>query len=304
MPPHAKPDLQPPLEPLLRCGPDGVEARAPAKINLTLSVAARREDGFHPLDSIVAKVSLYDRIRMRRISRPGVELCADEALCGPPGENLACLAARAYLAAAGIDAGVAIELDKRIPAGGGLAGGSSDAAAVLRGLESLFDRPLAAGERMEIAAGLGSDVPLFLAGPASRMQGRGEVLSPAEVRPFAALLLVPPLSCPTGAVYGRFDELPPPPRREFNPALLADRPPSAWREALFNDLAEAACSLRPELASLRDRLRSALAVPVHLSGSGSTLFSLFDDADAALAAVEALPPEEGLQARLVVSNPW
>jgi 4-diphosphocytidyl-2-C-methyl-D-erythritol kinase len=254
---------------------------APAKINLNLLVGHRQADGFHPLDSLVAKVSLHDTLHLGPRSDGKISFSSMGLPCGPDVDNLAYraaeqLAERARVA--GLDAGgVEILLEKRIPPGGGMGGGSSDAAAVLAGLNLLWHLDLPEGELAAMGVELGSDVPLFLAGPASRMTGRGERLEPVEVHPFWAVLVLGDIASRTAEVYEAFDANPPEPLGQLDPAELA-APPSTWRAKLVNQLAEPAMRLNPPLAELFDRVRQALGeIPLHLTGSGSGLFCLCDD---------------------------
>jgi 4-diphosphocytidyl-2-C-methyl-D-erythritol kinase len=230
-------------------------------------------------------------------------------------------------------------LTKSIPPGKGLGGGSADAAAVLRGLNELWALGLPAARLAELAAAIGSDVPLFLGPPVARMTGRGEHLAPAAVHDFLAVLHTPPAVCPTAQVYRRFDELAgqgsglakrggvrgtpreagqevieagipipatggpfaAPPRSLA--AMLQD-PPSAWRGLLRNDLAPAAFQVSPDLRRTHKALAAALARPVSVTGSGSALFVLCDDPAEAAEVLRRLPA--GLPGRTVCvqPNPW
>jgi 4-diphosphocytidyl-2-C-methyl-D-erythritol kinase len=176
---------------------------------------------------------------------------------------------------------------------------------VLAGLSDLWgampDEGLA-----QLAASLGSDVPLFLGPATSRMAGRGEILAPIEIHPFVALLILPACECSTAAVYRAFDE-----ERAVSKLMLTGeqldpktllRPPSHWRGLLRNDLARAARNVSPELAGLWDALSAAIPVPVCLTGSGSALFFLCDDE---AEAASLLPGIRRLCDCVVVrNNPW
>ena len=275
---------------------------APAKLNLDLLVGPVRDGGYHPLDSLVARISLYDEIILLP-REEGIGFFCRGADCGPDEDNLAVRAAEA-MARFRPDAGVEIELTKRIPPGAGLGGGSSDAAAVLHGLESAWGLGLTPERLSKIAAGLGSDVPLFLGGPASRMTGRGEILDPVAVHDFHAVLFLPEFDCATASVYKAYDVDPRPIRRLLDPSEAASAPPSSWRDRLVNDLAEPACRVEPRLAELRHRLSEAVDLPVHVTGSGSGLFILCDDLTEAEAAFERIPVELRPRCRIVGKNPW
>jgi 4-diphosphocytidyl-2-C-methyl-D-erythritol kinase len=279
---------------------------APAKLNLNLRVGPRGPDGFHPLDSIVVKVSLYDEIVLRPRTDGQLALSCEGADCGPAEQNLALRAARLLAAAAGRDVGGAeSRLRKQIPPGRGLGGGSSDAAAVLDGLSRLWRLGLSSARLGELAARLGSDVPLFLGPPAARMTGRGEVLASARVPAFAAVVHMPEVVCSTAGVYAAYDERPNAGMGEqIDLGLVAGEPASRWRHLLVNDLAAAALTHSPALARVRDELADALAVPVSVTGSGSGLFALFDGVSEASAALRRVPA--GLRGRTVAvrPNPW
>lgn len=185
-----------------------VEVAAPAKVNLSLHVLARRPDGYHEVVTILQAIDLCDTIRACATGGAGITLEATGPDVGPEGENLAVRAAERYLSAVRPGRGVRLTLTKRIPAGAGLGGGSSDAAATLRALELLFAQPLPASERHAIAAALGSDVAFFL-GPAARAlgRGRGERLEPLAPLPPAGLVLgMPTVHVSTGRAYGLLAE--------------------------------------------------------------------------------------------------
>jgi len=195
--------------------PAGLVVRAPAKVNLNLLVGPRRADGFHDLDSLVVKISLYDELSI--VPSEAITLTCAGADCGEVESNLVYRAAMLLREhaldrgwAAGESLGARIHLVKRTPPGKGLGGGSSDAAAALLGLWRLWglDRiasPSAEAALSPLAAQLGSDVPLFLAPSACRMTGRGEILQPLDVAPMAMALFLPDLFCATPAVYRSFD---------------------------------------------------------------------------------------------------
>ena len=259
-----------------------------AKLNLVLRVVGRREDGYHSLQSLFCAVDLADEIILEAIPR-GVELLAPPDL-GPPQQNLAYRAAQALLGSAG--PGVRIHLRKRIPVGAGLGGGSSDAAAVLAGLNFLFELGETVDELRELGAKLGADVPFFLGKSPAWVEGIGDRISPAEVPiPEAFLLVVPPFRCPTALVYKIFDELMLP----FSvPGPIPRVPPFP------NDLWPAATSLHPELLQLRRALEDIPSLGVGMSGSGPTLFLAFSSAEEAEAAQQRIRlPAEVLMARPV-----
>lgn len=258
---------------------------APAKINLHLRVGPRRDDGFHPLISWMCTVGLFDSLRFER-SKEGRAAPRDFALacdqadlpCGA--DNLVCKAAAAIGQAIPEPLGVDAFLNKSIPSGAGLGGGSADAARTLVALNRLHGTGLPFPALTALAARIGSDVPFFLYEPSAICRGRGEVVQKiAAPLPKWALLILPAIHCPTPRIYQRFDEM--------NLGTVLDDAEVPWEnwarmEArpllthLVNDLEQPAFSLFSELAALRQRTEQVLDRPVRMSGSGSSLFTLFD----------------------------
>lgn len=255
---------------------------APAKINLNLLVSPPGDDGYHPIDSLVAKVTLYDEVDLLPRQDGKISFSCEGADCGPDEHNLAVRAARLLAETAGVETGADIRLGKHIPPGAGLGGGSSNAAAVLEGLNRLWDLSLSGGELAMLGTQLGSDVPLFFDGPSARVTGRGEIVRPVEVWPFLAVLYLPAVACSTAEVYAEFDREPPAGQEQLDAKLLQRQPPSRWRSALVNHLAQAAERVSPAFAELYKRFASAAGREAHVTGSGSGSFVLCDDeADAA-----------------------
>jgi 4-diphosphocytidyl-2-C-methyl-D-erythritol kinase len=283
--------------------PAGVRLYAPAKINLNLLVGPRQHDGYHPLDSLVAKISLYDEIDLRPRNDGRIAFRAEGLPCGPDGENLAFRAARALAEGRNVP-GAEIVLRKQIPPGGGLGGGSSDAAAVLKGLNEVWNLRLEPPALAQFAEALGSDVPLFLGPPACRMTGRGQTVRPLDAHPFWAVLVLPDLVCSTAEVYHAFDARPTEKLAEQLDAALFRRPPSTWRGQLVNQLTEPALRVCPALRPLQDRLAQAAGLPVCLTGSGAAMFLLCDDQVRAEAVLAGLPDDLRRLGRIVRNNPW
>lgn len=281
---------------------DSLRLWAPAKINLNLLVGAIRTDGYHPVDSCIAKITMYDNIDLHRRDDGKITLVCEGISCGPAEENLAYRSAM-LLADGKPGRGVDIRLMKNIPPGGGLGGGSSDAASVLAGLNELWNLHLSNEQLRERAAELGSDVPLFLGPAACHATGRGEVLEPLDVFPFRAVLILPGLHCATREVYRAFDAAPTPQDKQLSASIFR-QPPSQWRDRLVNHLAEPAYSVCPPLAELHQRLTGALPIPVHLTGSGSSLFVLCDDQAEAQRAMEMIPADVKHRCRIVQKNAW
>jgi 4-diphosphocytidyl-2-C-methyl-D-erythritol kinase len=267
-----------------------VAIRAPAKVNLGLEVRGRRGDGYHEIRTLFSAVSLADRLLLRRRPRGIRLLCRGFPDIGR--ENLAWKAAELFFRESGLAGGVEITLEKRIPVGGGLGGGSSDAAAVLLGASRLYGVRPAEGDLARWAASLGSDVPFFLAGGAALGTGRGERIAMLEGKPSAAGLVIyaPGFESSTAAVYGDLR-----PRRLTRENDRFTILLQSWRngdlealgEALFNDLESTVFRRHPELEEARTRLLDAGALGSAVSGSGACLFGLFPGRpQARLAAAE------------------
>lgn len=262
-----------------------LELLAPAKLNLALAVGpARESDGMHPIASWMAPIGLCDTITMQRLGdgeQSRFEIVNDPAALRPAPidwdleSDLAVRAVRAIEAEAGKRLPVAMRVEKRIPVGAGLGGGSSDAAAALRGVRDLFELSIAYDRLAELALGLGSDVPFFLYEGPALVTGFGETIerTPQVTGAEFVTLFAPPFACATGAVYGAFDRLPP---AGFRAAVVEAMARSGqFRDVdCFNDLAAAAESVEPSLAEFRARISAAASVPAHVTGSGSAVFTI------------------------------
>jgi 4-diphosphocytidyl-2-C-methyl-D-erythritol kinase len=252
---------------------------AQAKVNLHLSVRGRRPDGYHEIVTVLHALELCDTLVIEPQAR-GIDLeVVDGVGRGLPvpadDDNLVCRAARAFLAAAAIDSGLRCHLTKRIPAGAGLGGGSSDAAACLRLLDALFGAPLPPAALHALAAGLGADVPYFLAGGTQLATGTGTTLRPLEhVERHDFLLLVPPIGVATAAVYGNLDLslTSTAGAASIRAVKAAASSRSAMPQGFCNDLEVAAMRLHPELRELRREVVEAGYEDICMSGSGSAFF--------------------------------
>jgi 4-diphosphocytidyl-2-C-methyl-D-erythritol kinase len=290
----------------------GVLWRSPAKINLTLHVGALRPDGYHGLDSIVAKISLYDLLAFRPRGDGKITMRCDGFECGKIEDNLVYRAARLMqersTAALGYGAGVYIRLEKNIPPGSGLGGGSGDAATTLLALNELWALRLPARELAKLAAEFGSDVPLFLDGPAVHMRGRGEIVQPVCLPPFWAVLYLSELHCATGKVYRAFDEQTAGSGRSIEPlstpVTALNGKPMAWSSVCVNDLQAPAIEVCPELAEVMRELSRLTGKQVLMTGSGSGLFILADDERLAMTMAERLPAPMRTRVRVACVNSW
>lgn len=260
---------------------------AQAKVNLALQVGARREDGYHDLATLFARIDLADDVVVRPL-RAGISLrltrdgAPDESV-GPPERNLALLAANAYISEAGWPAGCGIDIEKRIPVGAGLGGGSADAGTVLRALDSLSPQPLGVDRLLHIAATLGADVPfLTLDAPLALGTRRGDALEVVPPLPerWVALVL-PSFSVSTADAYAWLDADRARGRNTTRVDSDALRRQSRTWDALVvhasNDFHEVVAARYPLIDSYRAALRDAGARLAMMSGSGSAVFGVFDD---------------------------
>lgn len=258
--------------------------RAHAKLNLRLKVLARESNGFHFLETVFVRVALADTVRVRITSRGhALRVGGDEALIpavGPPESNLALRAAQTYADVTGWPGGFEIDIEKRIPVGAGLGGGSADAGAVLRALQALAPEPVAGDDLLRIAASLGSDVPFLTSeATAALAWGRGErmlLLPPFPVRD--AVLLTPGFHVRTTDAYGWLDAVSV--GEASSPATIPLAALSDWdamQPWAENDFEVVVTSRHPEIAQMRASLARAGATIARMSGSGSTVFGVFAD---------------------------
>ena len=288
-------------------GSDPLWLPARAKLNLGLRVVGRRADGYHLLDTVFHALELHDDVVLA-LAPVGIALVvgADEPRWAVPAgpDNLVERALVRFAAAAGYRGGFRAELHKRIPHGAGLGGGSSDASAALRLANALLGAPLPAAELAGVALELGADVPFFLTGGSQRGEGIGERLAPVAVAPSHFVLVVPPFGCATADVYKSFaaawksggdaDTVRP---------IPVPHPPDALsRMGFTNDLQAAAERVRPELAALRHDVETLGQREVGMTGSGSTLFLQYADAEQAHAGAEALAPLAASGVRVLVTR--
>ncbi len=264
---------------------------APAKINLSLRVLSRRPDGYHELVMVMQRVSLYDRIEIELSDRPGVRVACAGVSLAPGEQNVAGRAASALLARAPRPVGADIAIDKRIPVAAGLGGGSSDAAAVLLGLNEMLGLGLDRPELMAEGVKLGADVPFFIFEQAAWATGIGEVLEPFALDvPVWYLLVNPGIPVSTAWVYQNL--------RLTSPGGAAKMPrfPRTTAELvslLHNDLEQVTIEGHPLVGEIKERLLCLGAIGSLMSGSGPTVFGVFDSEEAAQRAAELCSREPG-----------
>ncbi len=288
---------------------ESLTLHAPAKLNLALSVGPPSVDGMHPISSWMITVNLHDELTVTvlppdRLSRYAI-LWHDDARHRTEIDWSITrdLAVRAHLALeehVGRRLPVQLKLEKRIPVAAGLGGGSADAAAMLRAVNRLYNLDLPLDELESIAATLGSDAAFFVRGGSAIVEGLGERLTRRKELPdLHAAVVIPETYCPTGEVYRAFDAMGEPADMRADAVYeLCDRFESGAvdAEAPFNDLADAAASIAPKLPDVRDDVAALAERPAHVTGSGSGLFVVCDDAMHAEALAAAITDQLGCAA--------
>jgi 4-diphosphocytidyl-2-C-methyl-D-erythritol kinase len=259
-----------------------VTIKAPAKVNLHLEICGRRTDGFHEIMSIFQAVDLHDELCMRVAGGKGALRIIDDT--GLPQEkNIIGRAVAAFRAETGVMDGLEIEVKKRIPMGAGMGGGSSDAAAALRGLRAMFEGSMEPRVLSDLGSRLGSDVPFFLSAAAALVVGRGEKVDLLEARcDFGLVAVIVGKGVETSHAYRWFDEEERPLSDRRDPAVLRKMyrgPVGGWD--FWNDFDGVVMGRRPELAQARDALERAGAAHPRLTGSGAAVIGVLPDARAA-----------------------
>ncbi len=248
---------------------------APAKINLSLKILRRRADGFHEIETLAAPISLRDEIVIHK-RRSGIAFACDDASVPAGADNLAVRAAVLFFESTKIEPAVSIHLTKKIPHGAGLGGGSSDAASVLLALDELFNTRLSREALVEMAASIGSDVPLFVLQSAALCKGRGERVAPVNLnRKLSLLLLKPGFAVPTSWAYSRWQ------RAQQIPGIRYETQRFGG-QTFVNDLERPVFEKFVFLARIKMWLCDQPEVGAALmSGSGSVVFAVLrDNADA------------------------
>ena len=252
---------------------------APAKINLILKVFGLRTDGYHELETVMHPISLIDIIHVELIPE-GITVESNSSHIPAGKDNLAYQAAALFKEETGIKAGVKIFIEKNIPVGAGLAGGSTDAAAVLKGMNHLFQAKLSVVRLQEIAGAIGSDVPFCLVSETALARGRGEILTQLDRGPRLNLLLVvPDFQVSTAEAYRTY--------QVEHRSLTVDTAAflNAWQigdlikiaDSLYNDLETVSIRKHHEIKKIKSELIKAGAVNALMSGSGPAVFGIFTD---------------------------
>ena len=270
--------------------------RARAKINLTLDVTGRREDGYHTVEMVMQSIALHDTVRVTTIhgeKKPrGIVLSCSLPFLPTDERNLAYRAAELFYKETGaLLETCEIHIEKRIPVAAGLAGGSTDAAAVLRALNALHTAGLTDDELCEMGLKLGADVPFCIDGGAAAAAGIGEKLTPVESHlPLWLVITKPKAGCSTPAMYRRIDEMGESLRQRFTTQeaakALEKGDLAGLCGSLYNVFEEV--TALPDLSEIRQELRQSGALAAMMTGSGSAVFGIFPEEDAAKVAAEKM----------------
>lgn len=265
--------------------------RAYAKINLGLDVLRRRPDGYHEVKMVMQTVDIYDDLFLEKTEKPGVELQIDGSDLTAGKDNLICRAAELFMEEKGIAGGVKIRLVKRIPIAAGMAGGSSDAAATLRGMNELWETGCSAQELQEIGVRLGADIPYCVVGGTMLSEGIGEILTPLPAPPECVLLIAKPeISVSTKFVYENLhaDTLKSHPDIDGMVEAIRRGQLEGITERMGNVLETVTTKTYPVIEEIKTVMKEKGAENALMSGSGPTVFGIFGQKEQAEAAAAIL----------------
>lgn len=271
-----------------------IQLDAPAKVNLHLEILHREPDGYHQLFSLFQKISLYDRITVTRRAAKKLRIRVETRHTELIEESTMHTSANLFCEEAGITDEIVIDCQKHIPLRAGLGGGSSDAAAVLKALNHLYDHQIEERRLSDLAMRVGSDVPFFLSSCAALVSGRGERIEPVRARAFEdSLLLLPPFSSSTPKAYRSLDETREFPERSRVPLLNArdirsiyDGPVSRWK--FFNSFSEPLIATEGRYSDIMDKAFSCGYQFVQISGSGSAILAISEQGSDPKSLTESL----------------
>lgn len=262
--------------------------KSPAKINLYLAVTGKRPDGYHNIETLMCCIDLHDSIRFS-FDEPRITLHCGHPDVPKDGTNLAWRAAKVFLDAIDSPDGVRIEIEKRIPIGAGLGGGSSNAGMVLKALNTRYGVPLSQPDLMALGKTIGADVPFFISGKPAIATGIGDILTPCpHLDPFSVMLIYPSVAVSTALVYKNLN-LRLTKTKKINTRFLFEQ--NRGRHALqflFNDLEPVASVMCPDIHEAKAVLLAHHAATALMTGSGSAVFGLFENDALALAAYHAI----------------
>jgi 4-diphosphocytidyl-2-C-methyl-D-erythritol kinase len=264
---------------------NSLSLESPAKVNLRLEILKRREDGYHELRTIFQKISLHDTLRFFLRKERGVSIAADHPQLPVGKNNLAYQAAQSMLKASSYKGGIHIEIEKRIPLGAGLGGGSSNAATTLKALNQLLETGLPKKDLLAMGLEIGADVPFFLLKGAAIGSGIGEQLKRVELPDLWYVLIYPNFEVSTRWAYGNFVLT----NQQFHLSLHRFlKNPEGISRILLNHLETVVAKKYPQIGMMKKILLSAGALGALMTGSGPTVFGLFDRESISIAAYEKI----------------
>lgn len=281
-----------------------IQERAYAKINIGLDVLRRRPDGYHEVKMIMQTVDINDDLLLERTSKPGIHLQTDHEELPTDQDNLICRAAALLMKEKAITEGVKITLTKRIPIAAGMAGGSSDAAAALRGLNILFEMGYSTEELQRLGVKLGADIPYCIVGGTMLSEGIGEILTPLPAPPDAHLVVAKPdINVSTAFVYGNLHVE----RLQYHPDIdgmagaLFEGSLQGICDRMGNVLETVTVPAYPVIERIKGLMREMGACNALMSGSGPTVFGIFTDKKQAQCTAAAIE-KKGLARQIFVTN--
>ena len=283
---------------------DTIRLKARAKINLGLDVVRRREDGYHEVRMVMQMLKLYDQIDIEKTETPGIRLTCNLSFLPTDERNIAYKAAKVMMEQFDIKQGVCIRIEKHIPVAAGMAGGSADAAAVMKGLNKMFGLGLSTKELMERGVRLGADVPYCIMGGTALAEGIGEKLTELPAPPKASILVAkPPIMVSTKEVYQslKADELSSHPDIDGMIEALKQGSLQGITDRMDNVLETVTVEQFPVIAQIKDFMKEHGAMNALMSGSGPTVFGIYKEEQEALAAEKALR-EMGLAKQIKVTQ--
>ena len=264
---------------------DSLHLESPAKVNLRLEILKRREDGYHELRTVLQKISIYDTLRFSLKKEKGISIVADHPKLPLGRKNLVYKAVQSMFKVCAYRGGVHIEIEKKIPLGAGLGGGSSNAASTLMALNQLLETNLSQKELMEIGLGIGADVPFFFLNGAAIGSGIGEQLKKQELPSLWYVLVYPNFEVSTRWAYQHFVLT----NQQFRFNLHRFlKTPEGISRILLNHLEEVVSKRYPEISLMKELLLSVGAFGALMTGSGPTVFGLFPEAKSAAGAYEKI----------------
>ena len=285
---------------------DSIQLKAMGKINLGLDVVRRRPDGYHEVKMVMQTVNLFDRIGITVQPSPGIHITSNLPYLPTNENNIVYKAAQLLIQTCGIEQGVSVSLEKHIPVAAGMAGGSTDAAAVLYGMNRLFDLGLGRRQLMELGVRLGADVPYCIMRGTALSEGIGEILTPLPAMPDCWILIAkPPVSVSTKFVYEnlRLDELSHHPDIDGIVQAIRKNDLEGMCALLENVLETVTIDRHPQILKIKQFMKEHGAINALMSGSGPTVFGIFSDERETRSACEKLR-ETDLARQVYVVKPF